>query len=56
MGLAGHMLGKEDEEMWVLKSAGASVSGKAPHSGALDLAHVGPSKPDSPFLPEKGKA
>lgn len=38
------------EICWVLLSVA-----KAPHSGGLDLAHVGPSKPDSPSLPEKGR-
>ena len=56
MGPVGHMLGKEDEEMWVLKSAGAPVSGEGSSLWGLALAHVGPSKPDSPSLLEKGKA
>ena len=48
MGPVGHMLGKEDEEMWVLKSTGASVSGKGsslwgpgpgPRGPSLSLIH-----------------
>lgn len=52
----GHTLGKEDEEIRVLKSVGVCVSGGGSALLGMGRGHAAPPKPDSPSLVAEAKA